>query len=208
MLLALPGLGVLRLRLRRGMAPSPGFWLRGAAFLVQTLCSVGWSCNAPSHTALPPALGRRARQALTARLNLDLELLAARDLPAWDPLLPWLARPRVRWQRPRRRPFHQQRRKWSGWPSRGCRIGEARNPGPAPGTRLMLPWCLRQGAGALAPIALCPLAPVPIPAARVVGPPWPACRLMWTATLLEPCKAKSLQPGWPSKGGCAASFVG
>ena len=48
---------------------------------------------------------------------------------AWDPLAGFCPRARVRWRR-RRYPF-LARRRWSGWPLRGTRVGEASHPGPS-----------------------------------------------------------------------------
>lgn len=69
-----------------------------------------------------PRLGRRSRQQLTASLN---RLWGAQAHEA-----------RVGCRHRRHRPSRPARRRlWNGWPSRGCRIGEASNPGPAaPGT--------------------------------------------------------------------------
>ena len=85
--------------------------------------------NAPHPRAghdVPPAIGRRARCVLTATLNTV-----------------WPAHPRPhkhiprsrRWHRTRPRPKHPPRLqhrtcRWSGWPLRACRLGEATHPGP------------------------------------------------------------------------------
>ena len=85
-----------------------------------------------------PSVSRRRRALLTQQLNAAW---LKPEVPVWDPLLPW--RPRVKAFFPRRRGrlFHRRtavgprRARWRGWPQRGCRIGEATNPGPPlPGT--------------------------------------------------------------------------
>ena len=132
------------------MAPSSGglllrvWWALGA----WPLCS----CYAPrpppavapcSDLRLLPCIGRRERKLLTAELQRrwgkhDCEALW------WLPTCgPGLRLPRMR-RRRQCRLFERQRRSWqcqprrrfSGWPLRGCRIGEALHPGPQPGTPL------------------------------------------------------------------------
>ncbi|CAE7225374.1 unnamed protein product [Symbiodinium natans] len=53
----------------------------------------------------------------------------------WDPLLGLKAPARtVIWKGRRGAWFRRRMRRWSGWPYRGKRVGEASNPGPEPGT--------------------------------------------------------------------------
>ena len=98
----------------------------------------------PSRPCLLPCIGRKDRRRLTQYLQLAWAP-AARQRPLQTSV--WCLRPivpRFPCRRPRRL-FEQQRRtwgqglcarqRWSGWPSRACRIGEASHPGPpAPGT--------------------------------------------------------------------------
>ena len=132
------------------MAPSSGglllrvWWALGA----WPLCS----CYAPrpppavapcSDLRLLPCIGRRERKLLTAELQRRWGKHACEAL-WWLPTCgPGLPLPRIR-RRRQCRLFERQRRSWqcqprrrfSGWPLRGCRIGEALHPGPQPGTPL------------------------------------------------------------------------
>eukprot|EP00435_Cladocopium_sp_Y103_P064641 s718_g26.t1 len=119
------------------MAPSSGLL---PSFL---LCAVATFVRAHEHspesspTLVLPQLGRRQRRHLTAALNSHG---AGVGPPLWDPLLPWrhsthllkLSRHRGPLIRRQHRAFSTTggRAHWSGWPSRGRRIGEASNPGP------------------------------------------------------------------------------
>ena len=77
---------------------------------------------------LPLSLGWRRRLALTKALNQHWQ----QPIPVvtWDPLLPWRSvQPACRFRRRCGRLFPRHPR-WSGWPNRGIRIGEAKHPGP------------------------------------------------------------------------------
>ena len=109
------------------MAPSPGallYWLLAATWP----SSPTWE--------LQPAIGRHQRRLLTRILNSSW----TREATAWDPVeclgLWSRPQPQLKNRRPRRLFLRKSgRMRWSGWPPRGKRIGEAANPGPpAPGT--------------------------------------------------------------------------
>ena len=86
-----------------------------------------------------PLIGRRERRKLTLLLNHAWQPETHSQRPLLDGLGLW-SPPRVRLRRRRppclflRKPPYKTRDCWYGWPHRGRRIGEAQNPGPAPGT--------------------------------------------------------------------------
>ena len=92
-------------------------------------CGLDWAAH------VGRSLNHRCRRA-----RPRVELVSAPT--AWDPLAGFCPRARVRWRR-RRYPF-LARRRWSSWPLRGTRVGEASHPGPSltpsPGTPLGGEW--------------------------------------------------------------------
>ena len=121
----------------------------------------------------------------------------------WDPLLPWrhsthllkLYRHRGPWVRRHRR-ASSLRSHWSGWPSRGQRIGEATNPGPA----IACPRASALRCGLLLPtpgsIAQCPAVCVLTLLGRGDGPPSPRCGTTLTLIWLGPWPVMSQALGW------------
>ena len=125
------------------MAPSPG--------VCQLFCCLSAlldfllkprDCHAGAvseHAGVWPSLGRRDRRFLTQYLNQSCgnpqtELMPAEfGLGLWSParvVLKRRCRRLFKHQRLSWHAFPRCRAEWSGWPSRGCRIGEAGHPGP------------------------------------------------------------------------------
>ena len=122
---------------RRAMAPSPGmsragWWVTMLAAQISA-CGVG-VCHCEEEgelDRLPASLGRQERRAFAAMLNAQQPAAWV----TWDPLLGLKAPARtVVWKGRRGAWFRRRMRRWSGWPYRGKRVGEASNPGPEPGT--------------------------------------------------------------------------
>ena len=123
------------------MAPSPGVCF--LSFCITALCDFFLELAGEWRQWVPDPIDRKRRRLLTRSLNCG-----GGPLRVWDPLCgfkhsTWVQfhrRPRillkyqrVTWGQSCRR---RAKQRWSGWPLRGCRIGEAGHPGPQPGTPL------------------------------------------------------------------------
>ena len=116
------------------MAPSPGVCF--LSFCITVLCDSFLEPAGEWRQWVPDPIDRKRRRLLTRSLNCG-----GGPLRVWDPLCgfkhsTWVQfhrRPRillkyqrVTWGQGCRR---RAKQRWSGWPLRGCRIGEASHPG-------------------------------------------------------------------------------